>query len=94
METKLEINGQKGLVTALENGTAVGELSFKLRENGVQVISHTLTFEGHEGKGVGKLLVQAAIDYARQNGLKILPLCSFARVYMERKPELHDLLAE
>ena len=58
------------------------------------VITHTLTYEGNEGKGIGKLLVQAAVEYAQQQQLKIVPLCSFARVYMERLPELQALMAE
>lgn len=94
METTLKVEGQKGLMTAQENGKHVGELEFNLLPNAVMMIAHTLVFEGNEGKGVGKLLVQKAIEYAQEQHLKILPICSFARVYMERKPELHHLLAE
>ena len=94
METKLKIEDRKGIVTALDNGTEVGDLAFKLREGGLMVITHTLTYEGNEGKGIGKLLVQAAVEYAQQQQLKIVPLCSFARVYIERHPELHRLMAE
>ena len=39
METKLKIEGQKGIVTALDNGTEVGDLAFKLREGGLMVIT-------------------------------------------------------
>lgn len=72
----------------------MGELMFKLLQDGVMTITHTLVFEGNEGKDIGKLLVQKAIEYAQQQQLKTLPLCSFARVYIERKPELHNILAE
>ena len=58
------------------------------------VITHTLTYEGNEGRGIGKLLVQAAVEYAQQHELKIVPLCSFVRVYIERRPELHHLIEE
>lgn len=94
METTLTLEGQKGVVTAQENGKDVGELTFKLMQAEVMMIAHTLVFEGNEGKGIGKLLVQKAIEYAQEQHLKILPLCSFARAYIERKPELHHLLAE
>ena len=94
METKLKIEDRKGIVTAFDNGTEVGDLAFKLREGGLMVITHTLTYDGNEGKGIGKLLVQAAVEYAQQQQLKIVPLCSFARVYIERHPELHGLMAE
>lgn len=92
METTLRIEGQKGQIKAHEEGNDIGELTFKIREDGIIVITHTLTYEGHEGRGVGKELMKAAVEYAQKNSLKIYPLCSFARYYIERKPELRDLL--
>lgn len=94
MTTTLAITDRKGLITAFDADTAVGDLMFKLRDDGRMVITHTLTYEGNEGRGVGGVLVQAAADYARQHTLTIIPLCSFARHYMEKRPELHDLIAD
>lgn len=37
-----------------------------------------------EGKGIGKLLLEDMISYARENNKKILPVCSFARSQMEK----------
>jgi hypothetical protein len=34
------------------------------------------------------------LAYAREQGYKIIPSCSFVRAYMERHPEYDDLLAE
>ena len=94
MTTTLTITDQKGLITAFDGDTAVGDLMFKLRDDGRIVITHTLTFEGNEGRGEGRLLVQAAVDYARPHTLTVIPLCSFARHYMEMRPELHYLIAD
>ena len=46
-----------------------------------------------EGRGIAGALVQAALDYAADNGLKVMPLCSYVRAYIRRHPELHALLS-
>ena len=38
-------------------------------------------------------LVQAALAYARAQGLRVRPSCSYVRSYMRRHPETQDLLA-
>jgi len=36
--------------------------------------------------------VAAAVDYARTNGWKILPLCPFAKSVFDKTPEYADVL--
>lgn len=45
-----------------------------------------------QGRGIAAALVAAAVDYARAHGLKVNPLCAYARVWLKRHPEMHDLL--
>ena len=54
---------------------------------------HTEVPRQVEGRGIASELVQAALDYAAANGLKVMPLCAFVRGYMKRHPETHALLA-
>lgn len=56
-------------------------------------IDHTEVNPAFEGKGVGHQLVDAAVRYAREQHLKILPLCWFVRLILNRKPEFRDVLA-
>lgn len=44
-------------------------------------------------RGIAAALVEAVLDYADANGLKVVPQCSYARAYMKRHPETHALLA-
>jgi predicted GNAT family acetyltransferase len=46
-----------------------------------------------EGKGIASRLVKGALDDARRQGLKVVPLCSFVAAYIDRHPEEQDLLA-
>ncbi len=46
------------------------------------------------GRGYAARLVKAAIRYAEENGLKIVPLCSYVVYYFTKHPEKKDLLDE
>ena len=67
----------------------VAELTYRLRA-GRLVLTHTEVPPSLEGRGIGGKFVQAAIDRARKEGLTIVPLCPFARSWLERHPNAAD----
>ncbi len=60
---------------------------------GVMLMTHTEVHPALQGRGVAAALVDAALAHARANGLKVNPLCSYVRAYMQRHPQTQDLLA-
>ena len=44
------------------------------------------------GRGVAGDLVKAALDYARAQGLRVVPACSYSAAYVQRHPEYADLV--
>ena len=62
------------------------------REGDTIVFTHTAVPPAIEGQGVGTRLIRAALDDARDEGLKVVPQCPFVRAYIERHPEYRDLL--
>jgi predicted GNAT family acetyltransferase len=52
------------------------------------VITHTGVPDALEGRGIGGVLVTAAIDHAAEHGWTVVPLCPFARGWLERHPEI------
>ena len=61
--------------------------------DGVMHMTHTLVPSALRGRGVAAHLVQAALDHAKEQGLKVNPLCSYVALYMERHPETQGLRA-
>jgi predicted GNAT family acetyltransferase len=61
--------------------------------DGVIAITHTEVPQTLRGRGTGARLVLGLLEIARQQGLKVRPLCSFARFVIAQHPEVHDLLA-
>jgi uncharacterized protein len=70
----------------IRDGGLLAEL--KYHRNGKRfVLIHTAVPAELEGHGIGGKLVAAAIDRAAAQGLTIVPLCPFARSWLERHPE-------
>jgi predicted GNAT family acetyltransferase len=59
------------------------------RRNGQRlVLIHTEVPEQLEGHGLGGALVTAAVDRAAREGLTVVPLCPFARGWLQRHPDV------
>lgn len=61
-----------------------------------KVLDYRSTFVPPElrGKQVGETLVKSALDYAKQNGIKIIPTCSFVKRVIDQHPEYKSLVAK
>ena len=73
-----------------------GEVAFteyRLVDHGI-ILPHTVVPEAFEGRGVGGALAKAALGYAREQGLKVIPTCPFVAGYIAKHPEWHDLVHE
>lgn len=56
------------------------------------IIDHTDVPDALRGKGVGVRLVERAVQDARANSIRIIPLCPFAKAQIQRHPEWQDVL--
>ena len=75
-----------------DNGI-ISELAYSKDRDSVITIDHTETKIPEEGKGFASRLVAHTVDFARERGLKINPLCPFAEVQFDRNPDFKDVLA-
>ncbi len=57
------------------------------------IIDHTGVPDALRGKGAGQALVKRAVEDARAEGTRIIPLCPFAKAQIETHPEWQDVLA-
>ena len=64
----------------------LAELVYRIRGDRL-VLVHTEVPVELEGRGIGGRLVTAAVDRAAREGLTLVPLCPFARGWLERHPE-------
>lgn len=76
----------------LEQDGHTGYVEYELRD-GTLVLTHTIVPAAIGGRGIAGRLVQAALDHARAQDLKVEPRCSYADAWMRRHPEYADLRA-
>lgn len=87
MEIQHESNSSKGAFYIEIDGERLGEMTYTKAGDDRIIIDHTEVSDKLRGKGAGVQLVKASVLYAREKGLKIIPLCPFAKSVFERKHE-------
>lgn len=92
MEIKQHNTETKGYFLVDDNGTEAGRMTYSRIGNEKIIIDHTEVSQAYAGKGIGLKMVLAAVSYAREQHIKIIPLCPFAKSVFDKKPELRDVL--
>ena len=69
----------------------LAELIYMKTGDGNIIVEHTEVSEELKGQNVGFQLVYSVVEYARTQGMKITPMCSFTRSVLEKKPEFGDV---
>jgi predicted GNAT family acetyltransferase len=69
---------------ALGNDKAV--LQYRRTEHHITLL-HTEVPQASRGRGLGNLLIRAALDFAHFNHLKVVPVCPFVKAYLDKHPE-------
>lgn len=71
--------------------TPVSVLDYSLSAGRV-VFTHTGVPTAYQGQGLAAQLVEAGLQWAREQGLKVQPACSYVHVYIQRHPEWQHLV--
>ncbi len=86
-------NEKKGQFTAKEGEQEAGHMTYTWAGPEKFIIDHTEVNLAFSGQGVGKKLVMAAVEFARNENIKIVPVCAFAKAVMLKDKSVHDVLA-
>lgn len=90
MQIQLSFDGQKGAFYYAEDGKRLATSTFSMAGNKM-IIDHTEVDESLKGKSVGIAIIKTAVEYAREKGIKIIPLCPFAAAMFRKHPEFSDV---
>ena len=82
---------KKGAFYIQEGNTILAEMTYVWAGNKM-IIDHTAVSDALGGKGVGKQLVHKAVEFAREKGFKIMPLCPFAKAIFDKVEVYSDVL--
>jgi len=82
---------KKGAFKIREEGRTIAEMTYVWSSDDNFIIDHTAVSSKYQGQGLGKKMVESAVEFARENNMTILPLCSFARREFKENPAYNDV---
>lgn len=92
MEIQRIEEGSKGRFAAVDNGTEAGHITYSKAGDTMLILDHTEVNDAYREQGIGKVIVMHIVEVARRDGLKIMPLCPFAKSVFDRTKEIRDVL--
>ncbi|WP_122646544.1 GNAT family N-acetyltransferase [Enterococcus mediterraneensis] len=75
-----------------DEGTEIGEMTWVDAGEDIMVIDHTFVDPTYRGQKLAEKLVRSGVEKARRDGVKIVPLCPYAKKEFDEKSEYQDVL--
>jgi len=85
IQLRLDANG-RGAFVIEKDGERLAEMVVSLAGSELTV-HHTEVSQKLKGQGIGSLLLEAMVTYARKNNLKVIPLCPFVQAQFKQQRE-------
>jgi predicted GNAT family acetyltransferase len=79
----------RGAFVIEKGGERVAEMEIAI-QNGNLTVYHTEVAEALKGKGIASNLLFTMVAYARENKLKVVPLCPYVLAQFKRHPEQYE----
>lgn len=92
MNIEQKEEGDKGSFNVIVNHEILATMSYVRAGDDKIIIDHTEVSPLLKGQGAGKQLLEKVVGYARENKIKIIPLCQFAKSVFEKVPDWGDVL--
>lgn len=91
MDIQQKDDGRNGVFFIPANNELLAEITYRISEDLI-IIDRTEVDATLEGKGGGKQLVNAAVEFAREKQINILPHCSFVKHVFDLIFQYNDVL--
>jgi len=66
-------------------------VEYTMRGNKID-LHHTYTHPALRGKGLAAHVVRAALEFAKENNLKVIPTCSYVQAFIAKNDEYKELV--
>ena len=85
-------NAEASRYELLLDGALSGVVEYQV-DGDTMMIPHVEVVAALRGKGYSAPFLDDVLELIRARGLKVIPLCGYARGHIQRRPDLHDLVA-
>lgn len=90
MDIKIKFNRKSNKALAYDEDKVIGYCEFE-EKNGTWIITHTIVSRDYSGNGIAKRLLDCVVDAARDENIKIYPVCSYAVRKFEQSKDYRDV---
>lgn len=90
--TEIQHNETDKKFEIFQDGKSAGFMTYTWAGDDKFIIDHTEVGEQYGGLGLGKKLVEAGVNFAKEKGVKIIPLCPFAKAAIQKNSDWQDLV--
>ena len=84
--------GNHGMFFIEDDGDIIAEIMYAKGGDNTIIIEHTEVDKSLRGNNFGYELVHKTVEHARMHGLKVSPVCPFAKAVFDKKPDFQDVL--
>lgn len=88
----VEDSGAKGAFVARRGGDELGRMTFSRAGDARVIADHTEVSDAAKGQGVGQLMFDALVAWARDQRVRVVPLCPYVASRFTKQPEAADVL--
>ncbi len=92
MEIKHQTDNHRGSFYVEAGTKKIAQMVYVMAGPKRMIIEHTEVDESLRGKGIGEKLLETLVEYVRKEGLKVIPLCPFAKATFKKNEQLQDVL--
>ncbi|MFT5596065.1 MAG: putative GNAT family acetyltransferase [Cryomorphaceae bacterium] len=92
MDLKVEQEETKGSAYLEDEGKTAAEMTYSIASKQLIIIDHTDVNENYRGQQLGRQLLNALVQKARDEDFKIIPLCPYARSEFEKDATIQDVM--
>lgn len=86
-------DANRGFFIMEDEGEVVAKLAYARSSDNIMIIEHTEVDKELRGGNLGYELVHKTVEFARTHGMKVSPVCPFAKAVFDKKPDFSDVLA-
>jgi predicted GNAT family acetyltransferase len=87
-----EDEASKGAFFVQKDGQRVAEMTYSRTNPSLIIIDHTEVDPSLSGQGIGRKLLGELVSWVRSAGIKVVPLCPFAKAQFEKDNSIRDVL--
>jgi uncharacterized protein len=92
IEIKQIDSGTKGHFSALDGYKTAGNIYYTFAGETNMILDHTEVNDAYRGQSIGNKILMYIVEFVRENNIKIIPLCPFAKSIFDKIEEIRDVL--